>query len=179
MSKITNNDESQEKLNTNDILNFEIINSDDIKNIQESDNFEIIKESEQSPNSINTNEIQKINNSLQKPFISIDSKNYFMKNDQEKSEELNKRFKTKYEIKNLTENLKELTRKIKEQMFSKIFPGIKQDFFSMSLNIVKILDKESLLDKKNLEKNLDFFFLNEKSYVDKTTILFYFNFMYN
>ena len=179
MSKITNNDESQEKLNTNDILNFEIINSDDIKNIQESNNFEIIKESEQSPNSINTNEIQKINNSLQKPFISIDSKNYFMKNDQEKSEELNKRFKTKYEIKNLTENLKELTRKIKEQMFSKIFPGIKQDFFSICFNIGKILDKEGLLNKKNLGKHLNFFFLNQNLYADKATIQIDFNFINN
>ena len=179
MSKITNNDESQEKLNTNDILNFEIINSDDIKNIQESNNFEIIKESEQSPNSINTNEIQKINYSLQKPFISIDSKNYFMKNDQEKSEELNKRFKTKYEIKNLTENLKELTRKIKEQMFSKIFPGIKQDFFSICFNIGKILDKEGLLNKKNLGKHLNFFFLNQNLYADKATIQIDFNFINN
>ena len=179
MSKITNNDESQEKLNTNDILNFEIINSDDIKNIQESNNFEIIKESEQSPNSINTNEIQKINNSLQKPFISIDSKNYFMKNDQEKSEELNKRFKTKYEIKNLTENLKELTRKIKEQMFSKIFPGIKQDFFSICFNIGKILDKEGLLNKKNLGKHLNFFFVNQNLYADKATIQIDFNFINN
>ena len=179
MSKITNNDESQEKLNTNDILNFEIINSDDIKNIQESDNFEIIKESEQSPNSINTIEIQKISNSLQKPFISIDSKNYFMKNDQEKSEELNKRFKTKYEIKNLTENLKELTRKIKEQMFSKIFPGIKQDFFSICFNIGKILDKEGLLNKKNLGKHLNFFFLNQNLYADKATIQIDFNFINN
>ena len=179
MSKITNNDESQEKLNTNDILNFEIINSDDIKNIQESNNFEIIKESEQSPNSINTIEIQKINNSLQKPFISIDSKNYFMKNDKEKSEELNKRFKTKYEIKNLTENLKELTRKIKEQMFSKIFPGIKQDFFSICFNIGKILDKEGLLNKKNLGKHLNFFFLNQNLYADKATIQIDFNFINN
>ena len=179
MSKITNNDESQEKLNTDDDLDFEIINSDYIKNIQKSHNLETIKESEQTQDSINTIEIQKINNLLQKPFISIDSKNYFMKNDKEKSEELNKKFKKKYDIKNLSENLKELTRKIKEQMLSKIFPGIKQDFFSICFNIGKILDKEDLLDKKNLFKNLNFFFLNQKLYTDKATIQIDFNFINN
>ena len=182
MSKISNNDEGQEKinkLNSIDISDFEIIKSIDNTEIKESNNSEKIKESQQSKNSIDTNEIIKINNSLQKSFIKIDSKNYFMKSDIERSEELYKKFKTKYNIKILSENLKILSTKIKSKILDKIFPGIKQDFFSMSLNIVKILDKESLLDKKNLEKNLNFFFLNEKSYVDKTTILFDFNFMYN
>ena len=93
--------------------------------------------------------------------------NYFMKSDIEKSEELNRKFKSKYNIKNLSEKLKVLCTKIKNKILSKIFPGIKQDFFSICLNIVKILDKEDLLNKKNLENNLNFFLLNNELYADK------------
>ena len=182
MSKISNNDESQENINntnTNDISEYIILNSEDNKNIEKSTITEITKESEQFQNSIDTIEINKINNSLQKPFINIDSKNYFMKSDMEKSDELYKKFKTKYDIKILSENLKVLSTKIKDKILGKIFPGIKQDFFSISLSIVKILDKESLLNKKNLEKNLNFFFLNNALYADKSTILIDYNFIYN
>ena len=173
MSKISNNGESQEKinkLNSNDISDFVIINSDG----------NIINKKSTISESTDTNiKINKINNSLQKTFINIDSKNYFMKSDIEKSEELNRKFKSKYNIKNLSEKLKVLCTKIKNKILSKIFPGIKQDFFSICLNIVKILDKEDLLNKKNLENNLNFFLLNNELYADKATILIDYNFMYN
>lgn len=184
MSKKSNNSENQEKLNIKDNCDFELIYSDDVKKIKELESYkesenstyisEMQKEIEQPHSPTNTMEIE---NST-KSYISIDSKNYFGKSDLKKSEKMNKRFKNKYQINDLSKNLKELSNSIKEKILKVLFPGIKQDFFSISLNIMKILDKEDLLSKSKVEKNMNFFFLREKIY-SQTTILIDFNFIYN
>ena len=184
MSKKSNNIENREKLNLSDNYDFELIYSDDIKKIKElesckaSENStyisEIQKEIEHPQSPINTIKNEK---SI-KSYISIDSKNYFGKSDLKKSEEMNKRFKNKYQINDLSNNLKELSNSIKDKIYKVLFPGIKQDFFSISLNIMKILDKEDLLSKSKIEKNMNYFFLREKIY-SKTKILIDFNFINN
>ena len=143
---MSNNEiEKQEKENNNDEdnLEFELIYSNDIKKIKELDNNNIyesstnfsegIKDTEQSIfnftpeiNLENDKNQKMVNpNFLNNSFISIDTKNYFIKNEQKFSDELNKKLKKKYQNNNLSEQLKELSESIKWRIHNR-----KKDDFS-------------------------------------------------
>ena len=189
--------EKQGKTNNNDEdnLEFELIYSNDIKKIKELDNNNIyesstnfsegIKDTEQSIfnftqeiNLENDKNQKMVNpNFLNKLFISIDSKNYFIKNEQKFSDELNKKLKKKYQNNNLSEQLKELSESIKNKFLLNLFPEIKQDFFNISLHIYKLIDKE-YLEKKKIEENL-MYFLEGEFKIEKNTILIDIDFIKN
>ena len=195
---MSNNEiEKQEKENNNDEenLEFELIYSNDIKKIKELDNNNIyesstnfsegIKDTEQSIfnftpeiNLENDKNQKMVNpNFLNNSFISIDTKNYFIKNEQKFSDELNKKLKKKYQNNNLSEQLKELSESIKNKFLLNLFPEIKQDFFNISLHIYKLIDKE-YFEKKKIEENL-MYFLEGEFKIEKNTILIDIDFIKN
>ena len=195
MSK--NEVEKQEKENNNDDDNyeFELIYSNDITKIKEFDNSKIyvcptnfsegINDTEQSIfnftpeiNLENDKNQKMVNpNFLNKSYISIDTKNYFIKNEKKFSDELNKKLKKKYQNNKLSEQLKELSESIKNKFLLNLFPEIKQDFFNISLHIYKLIDKE-YFEKKKIEENL-MYFLEGEFKIEKNIILIDIDFIKN
>ena len=194
MSK--NEVEKQEKENNNDDnYEFELIYSNDITKIKEFDNSKIyvcstnfsegINDTEQSIfnftpeiNLENDKNQKMVNpNFLNKSYISIDTKNYFIKNEQKFSDELNKKLKKKYQNNKLSEQLKELSESIKNKFLLNLFPEIKQDFFNISLHIYKLIEKE-YFEKKKIEENL-MYFLEGEFKIEKNTILIDIDFIKN
>ena len=177
-------DEKQEKENNiNDEYDFELIYSNDITKIKEIDNNKIndsstnmsegIKDSDQILENILENDKNKINNKsnfLDKTFISLDSKNYLLKSDPKYPEELDKKFRIKYQN-NISEKLKELSETIKFRLLNNLFPGIKQDFFSICLEISNLLEQDGVLKKEKIEKNLNFFFFKENNLIGETILI--------
>ena len=171
--------EKQEKENNDDkdSVEFELIYSDDITKIKESDNNKIydrstnfsegIKDSEQpifnltSEINLENDKIQKIHNPNES-YISIDTKNYLIKKNQKFSDDLNKKLEKKYQNNNLSEKLKDLSEYIKNKFLSNLFPEIKQNFFDISLYIYKSIEKD-YLKKKKIEENFIFFWMENSS----------------
>lgn len=186
--------EKQEKENNDDkdSVEFELIYSDDITKIKESDNNKIydrstnfsegIKDSEPpifnltSEINLENDKIQKIHNPNES-YISIDTKNYFIKRNQKFSDDLNKKLEKKYQNNNLSEKLKDLSEYIKNKFLSNLFPEIKQNFFDISLYIYKSIEKD-YLKKKKIEENF-IFFLDGEFVIEKKTILMDINFIKN
>ena len=193
-----NDEDEDEKQNNidNDDIEFELVYSNDIKKIKELDNdkinecstniSEVIKDPEQfNINNINEiileedkNKKGNIKNIYEKSYISLDTKNYLIKDDQKNSEELNRKLKIKYKNSNISEKLKELSDFIKSKLLSTLFSDSLQDYFSISSFISKAFDREGLLKKEIIEKNLDYF-CHEESKLIREVILIDFNFINN
>ena len=182
MSINSNNGKKNRKISNMDDFDFELIYSHDIDKLKEIDNCnnkisdisttisEGMKDIEYS-NSNNNLELKlesDKNPLFNKAYISLDSKNYFRKSDPKESEELIKKFKIKYQKIKLSQKLKELSELIREKIYEILFPNTKKTFFSICLESSKFLDKYDCLNKIRIEKNLNFFFSNQKKYDDET-----------
>ena len=190
--------EMQEKENNYiEDCDFEIIYSDDIEKIKELDND---NKNDRSTNiSDGTNDIKQINsinnlseikldinkdlkfekpNFSHKSFISLDSKNYLIRDNPNNSYNLYNKLKSNYENDDISKRLKELTKRIKYELFSFLFPGIDQDFFSICKNISKSLKIKDLINKSVIENNLNYFLSGQK-YYEGDTILIDKNFISN
>lgn len=151
IAKLKQYDEQKNQISTSMVGESKDINND-LSN-ENSNNFsEIIID--KKPN-IENKEI-KINK--EKFYISLDHKNHLLKNNPEVSEELYKKIKIKNDKSDIIKNLNEISESIKLNLLNDIFPDINQDFFSISYDIAKQLRKDNIIAKKNVEKNLDFFF---------------------
>mgnify|MGYP006916105927 CR=1 FL=1 len=185
MSINSNNGKKNRKISNMDDFDFELIYSHDIDKLKEIDNCnnkisdisttisEGMKDIEYS-NSNNNLELKlesDKNPLFNKAYISLDSKNYFRKSDPKESEELIKKFKIKYQKIKLSQKLKELSELIREKIYEILFPNTKKTFFSICLESSKFLDKSDCLNKIRIEKNLNFFFTNQKKYHDETIFL--------
>ena len=196
------NEEKEEKdeniKDNNNSIDFELIYSDDQKKIKEMDNYKIleystnisegiIKDIQQSQYSeisefkLKNDKNHELNNSIiiNKEYISLDSKNYFRKNDFDKSEEAIKKYKIKSEKNNISKKFEEISNVIKTKLLNSLFPGQKQDFFTISFQIMKKLDDFELLEKKFIEINLNYFFRNQKYFIDQKILLIDLKFIKN
>ena len=196
------NEEKEEKdeniKDNNNSIDFELIYSDDQKKIKEMDNYKILeystnisegiikniqqsKYSEISEFKLKNDKNHELNNSIiiNKEYISLDSKNYFRKNDFDKSEEAIKKYKIKSEKNNISKKFEEISNVIKKKLLNSLFPGQKQDFFTISFQIMKKLDDFELLEKKFIEINLNYFFRNQKYFIDQKILLIDLKFIKN
>ena len=193
MSKASNNNKKTRRISNMDDFDFDPDYSHNIGKNKEIDNnyynkisdisttiSEGMKDIElsNSNNNFELNLQSEKNSLINKIFISLDSKNYFRKSDPKESEELNKKFKLKYQKIKLSENLKELSQLIKGKVYDILFPNLTKTFFPICLETSKFLDKYDFLNKNKIEKNLNFFFVNTKNYHDET-IFFDTNFINN
>ena len=56
--------------------------------------------------------------------------------------------------------LSQLSDSIKQNLIKFLYPKKKSDFFQLSHGISKIMKKQNLLQKSNLEENIKYFFTN-------------------
>ena len=118
----------------------------------------------------NNKEIKSSNNTS---FISIDSKNIFTKINKNYIYDLGKKLKKIYYQDGGTfSKLKDFTNSIKDNLLEHLFPRVEPDFFQISIDIAKRMKKQDLLKKENLEKNIEYFFVNRFyfKYADCLTI---------
>ena len=107
------------------------------------------------------------------PFISMNSKNIFTKENQNYIYDINKKFKKiYYQDGESFIKLNDFINSIRDNLLEHLFPKIESDFFQISLDIAKKMKKNDLLKKEYLEKNIEYFFTNRVffKYADCLTI---------
>ena len=104
---------------------------------------------------------KEINSQNNISFISMNSKNIFTKENEQNIYDINKKFKKIYhQDKESFLKLNDFTNSIKDNLFEHLFPKMEPDFFQISLDIAKKMKKHDLLKRDNLEKNIEYFFVN-------------------
>ena len=104
---------------------------------------------------------QEINPIINDTYIEINSRNIFTKIKEKYIYEMDKKFKKIYFQNNESlSKLSQLSDSIKENLIEFLYPKKKSDFFHLSHGISKIMKKQNLLQKSNLEENIKYFFTN-------------------
>ena len=173
---INKNDMEQiKKFANNNKINDDSTNiSEEMKNTEQSISktiFEINSENDKNSKIIKAK-------FLYMPFISLDTKNYFIKTEKEVIEQITKKLNTNYQDNNLSQILEKNSKTINKEILNHLFSGIKQDFFSISTFIWKSLNKNKLLKKLYIEKSLIYFY-NRKDILKEKIILINVDFIKN
>ena len=170
------NDELQFYINNKNIS----FSNDDLINLNEVDKEQKISEGNKNSNSlINNNNLDnsldnskksiikleinnnEINQNISNPYIVMNSKNIFTKIDKKYINEINKRFKKIYFQKDESLlKLSQLSKSINENLLEYLYPKKESDYFQICLEISKLMKKQNILKKYNLEKNIVYFFSN-------------------
>ena len=170
------NDELQFYINNKNIS----FSNDNLINLNEVDKEQKISEGNKNSNSlINNNNLDnsldnskksiikleinnnEINQNISNPYIVMNSKNIFTKIDKKYINEINKRFKKIYFQKDESLlKLSQLSKSINENLLEYLYPKKESDYFQICLEISKLMKKQNILKKYNLEKNIVYFFSN-------------------
>ena len=159
----SSNDNSIKNTKKTSLSNDNLININDIieknTNLDLYINNNIFHNSSDEKNIIDDENISEKGSNLDNSYISIDSKNYFIKLNQNDIHEMGKKIKKKYYQND--ENLKklnELSFIIKSNLLKYLYPKKEPDFYKICLHISKKIRKQKLLEKSILEKSIEYIF---------------------
>ena len=127
------------------------------KKIERNSNTNIIINNNNIDNSKNDNNKENIINK-NNLYISIDSSNYFTKQNIENIEDINNTLKLEYKNAELEKQYHEISHKIIVNLFEIIFPDKLASNFDKSIKISKKMQKHKLIKNELLEKNIEYFY---------------------
>jgi hypothetical protein len=179
--KMNNSNEIKKDINNNNRMslsneNLILLKTDRKRNLWDFDDFEENSDDEQTKKS-NKIDVDQINNN--NSFLLIDSDHIFKKISRDYIEEINSKFKLKYQNKDTPNKLRKLSNSINMNLLEYLYPNTIADFFSISKEISKIIKKTDLLKKDKLENNISYFFSQRVFFKYTKTLMIDINFIHN